>query len=163
MLSLDYLRSIMDYNHVNGELIWKVARRSHKGKIKPGAIAGTIDPNGHRIICIDQVRYMAHRLAWFHYYGIWPIGELDHKDMVPDNNWIENLRDVGLNRGLQRANQKVRRDSSIGLKGVKRGRNGKFVARIAGRHLGTFSSAEAAHAVYVAEAEKLFGEFARAA
>lgn len=158
-----YLHSIIGYDPDTGYLIWLINRLSRAGLAKVGAIAGTVDSHGHRYITIDGTRYLAHRLAWFHYYGTWPVGELDHKNMDGDDNMISNLRDTGLNRGLQRANQKVRADSQTGLKGVRVTRNNKYVARLAGKHLGTFSSAEEAHAVYVVEAKKLFGEFARAA
>jgi len=100
-------------------------------------------------------------VAWFYHFGVWPI-EVDHKNLKRDDNRISNLRDIGARKSLQNANKRVRKDNEIRVKGVTRLSNGRFVAKICRRHLGTFSTAREAHAVYVVEAKKAFGEFARA-
>lgn len=161
-LSLAYLHQIIDYDPFTGILRWKIKRNSFRGHVRPGAIVGTIDRNGHRYTTIDGMRFMVHRLAWFHYYGFWPIGEIDHKNMTEDDNRIENLRDIGHNRSLQRANQRVRRDNKLGVKGVSK-QGGRYRARLKGRELGYYKTPEEAHAAYVSAANELFGPYARAA
>jgi hypothetical protein len=162
ILGLDYLKEILDYDILDGIFRWKVKRNSYRGMIGPGVIAGTIDQYGYRVIRIDGKNYFAHRLAWFYHYGVWPVGEIDHRNMVPDDNRIENLRDVGIDRALQRANQKVRKDSKIGLKGVQRTKEGRFRARLCSKSLGEYDTPEEAHAAYVVAAKRKYGEFSRA-
>lgn len=108
---------------------------------------------------------LAHRLAWFLTYGVWPQKQIDHIDGNRLNNAISNLRECDNTQNQQ--NSKARAHSKIGLKGVGRTRVGRFgaVITINGKRtsLGTFATPEAAHAAYMAAAAKAFGEFARAA
>ena len=68
---------------------------------------------------------------------------------------------AGLDRGLQRANQRVRSDNKIGLKGVSKTGRGRYRARLKGIELGYFHTPEEAHAAYVVAAHQHFGEYAR--
>jgi len=56
--------------------------------------AGTVLATGYRVIRVDGYRYLAHRLAWFYVYGAWPVSEIDHINLLKDDNRISNLRDV---------------------------------------------------------------------
>ena len=38
--------------------------------------------------------YLAHRLAWLHFYGAWPVHTIDHINRNRSDNRIGNLRDV---------------------------------------------------------------------
>ena len=84
--------------------------------------------------------------------GAWPKGDIDHINGKRDDNRIANLRDVP--RAVNRQNVlRARADNRVGLIGVKASRNGTYEARIGvnGKylHLGTYRTAEAAHAAYV--------------
>ena len=57
-----------------------------------GAQAGSVMPNGYRVVKIQYLRFLAHRLAWFYVHGEWPTGELDHINQKRDDNRIGNLR-----------------------------------------------------------------------
>lgn len=60
-----------------------------------GAMAGCDkSEDGYRIITINQVNYLAHRLAWLYVHGEWPKYEIDHINRKPSDNRISNLRDV---------------------------------------------------------------------
>ncbi len=163
MLTTERLKELLDYDPLTGIFRWRVDR---KGAIRRGKVAGGPDQKGHMSIAIDGVRYMAHRVAWFYMTGSWPIGEIDHEDLNGENNRFENLRD-SKTRTFQRANQRVRQDSSSGVKGVKSTPAGTWKARIRfhGKeyYLGTFPDIAEAHAAYIAKAREFFGEFARAA
>ncbi len=163
-LSVFKLSELLDYNPETGVLIWKVNRQSYGGKAKMGTRAGQIDKHGYRYIVIDGLVYWAHRLAWYMHYGAWPGNQIDHINMDFTDDRIVNLREATMTQ--QRANQRVRRDSKSGLKGVQQVPYGKWVARIRTHgivyHLGRFESAEEAHAAYAAAAKRLFGDFARA-
>lgn len=87
---------------------------------------------------------------------------IDHRDGNGLNNQKSNLRFA---TGAQNAqNKKCRADNPLRIKGVSI-EEGKFRARIRVggvlKHLGLFSSAEAAHAAYCVAAQKHFGDFAR--
>lgn len=162
-LTLARLREVLDYCPETGVFRWKVSK---KGRFaKPGAIAGAIDKDGYRIICVDQKMCRAARLAWFYVHGEWPNGEADHKDTDRSNDRIENLRDATKSQNMRNARP---RNPASGLKGafIDR-RRGGFVSRIkVGKRyvsLGSFTTAEEAHAAYSAAAEKHYGEFARVA
>lgn len=162
-ISHDYLLSLLEYNRYSGVFTWKVQRNSYGGYVRIGALAGTLDISGYRIIIIDGLAYPAHRLAWYYVTKQWPHKQIDHRNMHPDENWFDNLREATMTQ--QRANQRVRADSLSGVKGVQLKKSGKWAARIriSGKslHLGTFNNIEDAHAAYATKAKVLFGEFAR--
>ncbi len=165
VLSHARLRELLDYDPATGVFVWKVNRNSYGGKIKIGVVAGLIDRYGHREIGIDRYRYMAHRLAWFYVHEVWPKHEVDHINMVRDDNRLSNLRVVP-HRSYQRANQKVRKDSHSGLKGAQKTKDGRWRSRIT-KHgvvqwLGVYDTPEEAHAAYCKAAVIHFGEYARA-
>ena len=108
--------------------------------------------------------YNEHQLAWLYMTGRWGRPTIDHRDGDVTNNRWSNLRRATASQN--NANRGRPRNNTSGYKGVYRGRRpGQWCAHI-GRnrrtiHLGTFPTAQAAHAAYVAAARKLFGEFAR--
>lgn len=163
------LLDVLDYDPSTGTFIWKV-QRSGKGKL--GAIAGTVHHAGYRTIRIDGATFLAHRLAWFHVYGVWP-QRLDHKDGNRDNNCVANLREATVSQNA--ANKVLAVNNTSGFKSV-RGRPNKdgiirWQAHIEiqqeGRRkhitIGTFDTPEQASNAYSEAAKKHFGEFARAA
>ena len=165
LMSVADILELLDYCPRTGEFSWRVMRNSYGGCVKPGSLAGTIDKNGYRAIGINGRLYWAHRLAWYVSTGEWAPIQIDHIDANPDNNAITNLRKATMTQ--QRANQKVRRDSRTGIKGVTATPSGRWVARIRKDgikyRLGTFDSPEEAHAAYMRAARRLFGDYARAA
>lgn len=159
-LTLERLREVLDYDPATGIFVHKISRYREC----VGSVAGYINKRGYAVITIDQVRYLAHRLAWFYVHSEWPHPMLDHKDTVRHHNWISNLRIATKTQNT--ANQKLRSDSRTGYKGVvfRRGRwQGRIYLNQKQHCLGCFSSPEEAHAAYLKAASELFGEFARAA
>lgn len=82
------------------------------------------------------------------------------------DNRIQNLRIAS--HAQNAMNGRRRSTNTAGLKGVYVCKpTGRYIAQIvvdgANHYLGTHDTAEAAHAAYVAAAERLHGEFARAA
>lgn len=88
---------------------------------------------------------------------------VDHVDGDRRNNTRSNLRLC--THGENMVNRKIHRSNKCGLKGVYADRN-KWRAQITVKgkqhHLGSFDTKELAHAAYLAAAERLHGEFARA-
>lgn len=154
-LTLAQLRELLHYAPETGVFTWSKPRSG----VRHGAQAGMVD-RGYRFIRLLGRVYYAHRLAWLYVYGEWPRGQIDHIDGNPSDNRICNLRDA--THSQNNMNKRVKRDNQTGLKGVKKYRK-RFQARINGDYLGTFDTAEDAHAAYIAAAKVRFGEFARAA
>lgn len=67
-ITLDRLKEVVSYNQNTGEFIWVGRGRG----IRTGKRAGSVDPNGYRVIRINKTDYLAQRLAWFWVHGIWP-------------------------------------------------------------------------------------------
>ena len=130
-----------------------------------GRVAGSLNSRGYRLIGIDGKQYRAHRLAWLWMFEEWPAGGLDHADLSPDHNWIDNLQPATPSEN--NANQRCRRGTRSGRKGVSLYQpKPKWQARIYKNgkcfFLGYFDTPEAAHAAYCAKGKELFGKFFRA-
>lgn len=92
----------LDYDSDTGIFTWKPRHRKHfKGSqgFKMwntrycGMVAGCDHGEGYRQIGLFGTPYLAHRIAWLHYYGEWPEFEIDHINHNRSANWIANLRD----------------------------------------------------------------------
>jgi len=139
------LKQSLDYNPDTGIFTWKI-RLSNNTHI--GGVAGGLDKQGYVQITVYGKYYLAHRLAWFFYYGKWPEGIIDHKDTIKHHNWIKNLRDVtptinSLNRIKSNSNNKLK------LLGVSYHKlMNKYVAKITvqgkQKHIGYFPTSELA-------------------
>ena len=120
---------------------------------------------GYYRIELGGRRYFAHRLAWYLHYGEWPSAMIDHINGDRKDNRIANLRLA--NQSQNSANAKRYSNNSTGYKGVSERRPGQFRASVRKdgklRHLGTFSTPEAAYDAYVEAANDLHGSFARTA
>lgn len=163
-----WLRERLAYNPDTGELRWRFRPREdfpsvhewHRWNTRhSGDIAGHENPKlGHRVIHINHVMFFAHRVIWKMQTDHEP-EEIDHRDVNGFNNRWDNLRLAVRTQNM--ANRKSW--NSLGIKGVQRHGAG-FRARIRFQSelycLGTFPTAEEAHAAYRAVAKIYFGAFA---
>lgn len=147
------LRELLHYDPTTGVFTWAI-RVSNCVKVSD--IAGSMTGGRYWHIKLDGKKYQAHRLAWFHAYGEWPKGEVDHIDGDRLNNRIANLRDVPSTvnqHNLRRAFS----NNKLGLLGVSQKGN-RFLAEIQVSrkkiHVGYFATAAEAHAAYVAAKRK---------
>ncbi len=161
MITQGRLKEVLDYNKETGIFTWKL-RLSNRGLV--GERAGSfIKPHNYREIGIDSISYLEHRLAWLYVYGVFPEGELDHKDNTPYNNSILNIREA--DRFQQTRNCRVSKNNKCGVKGVS-WRNDKkkwrAVIYLNGKqkHLGYFTDKEYARKAYCDAADMYFREFA---
>lgn len=156
--SIPELWSLLHYEPDSGEFIW---RRRTNSRAPAGSRAGTIAQNGYRYIGIQGRKILSARAAWLYMTGEWPRGLVDHiSGDRTDDRWV-NIRLATPQQNS--ANSRTRSHSKSGVKGIQE-RNGRFVSLLSAgglqRYLGSFGSAEEAHARYMEEAEKCFGEFA---
>lgn len=152
------LKSLLRYDPQTGVFTWLRGKRA-------GMVAGNV-VKGHRQIMIGGKNYAAHRLAWLYVTGKFPNRGIDHINLNGDDNRFHNLREAS--QSQNGANQRLRKNSTSGLKGVTwRAEKRKWVAQITvdwrNNYLGIFDCPAAAHFRYLIEADKRFGEFARAA
>lgn len=103
--------------------------------------------------------FLAHRVIWAIYHGVWPANSIDHINGDCSDNRIENLRDVSVAENQR--NMKIHKSNSSGVSGVHWSKNNKgWVARIYHenrlRCLGTFKDKQ--DAIYARKsAERRFG------
>ena len=143
-LDQERLKQVIAYCPDTGAFTW----------LRTGSAAGSIDGRGYLLICVDGRKYRAHRLAWLWVHGKFPNGIIDHRNCIRADNPINNLRDT--TKTVNQQNQRAAfKNNRLGIRGVRLNRTGtgyetrlcvnkKFIC------LGTYKTAEEAHAVYVA-------------
>ena len=157
-LTVDLLNHLFKYDKETGELRWDVKKQG----VAHGAIAGTTDSQGYRIIKVNLKSYKAHRLVYLMHKGYLP-KTLDHINNNRSDNRIENLRAVSA--GQNQHNRKLNTNNKSGYKGVSWAtRERKWNARInlEGKlvFLGYYNTPEEADKVVRAAREELHGSFA---
>jgi hypothetical protein len=143
LLDAKTLREVLNYDPETGVFAWKIRKKG----IIPGRTPGCITKHGHRLIRLDGVAYLAHRLAWLYVYGEWPTKDhIDHINHNPDDNRIANLRDVAVADNI-RNRKGANKNCASGVLGVYQHKD-KWRARVMFNrktiHLGTFSNIESA-------------------
>jgi hypothetical protein len=139
-----------------------VTRRITSNPMAPaGTEAGSPLKSGHLAVKVNRKSYKLHAVIWLYVYGYLP-KMLDHKNGVPNDNRLDNLRLATTSQNM--ANRVLKTDTASGLKGAYPSTSGRWYSRItkdgAKLNLGTFDTAEQAHCAYMNKARELFGEFA---
>lgn len=162
-LTQDLLKELFEYR--DGELYRKI---STANRVKKGDLAGTLRVDGYRYTRVRNKLYLAHRLIFLYHNGFLP-EFLDHIDVNPLNNNINNLREATHSQN----HMNKRKDKSYNgnptssrFKGVTwdKGRE-KWMAQITingiNKNIGRFTSESDAAKAYDAAAIEMFGEFAK--
>ncbi len=155
-LTAERVRELLDYDPETGGLTW---RTRPSNRVRIGDKAGCVRLDRRITVRVDGAFYKAHRIAWLHFYGIWPRDQIDHRDGDPSNNCIRNLRDVNQPVNMQNL-RKARIDSQTKLLGVcvdKKRRSFAAQIKVNGKrmHLGVFNTAAEAHAAYIQAKRRL--------
>lgn len=111
-LSVARLRELLHYNPETGVFTWRVKRKG----VRADKIAGCINSEGYRVICLDGKLYLGQRLAWYYIYGEWPVNLVDHSSRDRANNSKSNLSDVTPSEN--NLNTKLSSNNKTGVKGV---------------------------------------------
>lgn len=148
LITLNRLHELLKYDSESGIFTWIDSRPLNR---KTGT-AGMVTPEGYASIKVDGRNYLSHRLAWFHFYGDWPKGQIDHINRNRSDNRIANLRDVTASENQQNTLLSPRNKS--GFKGVSWNKNEqKWNAKIGHQskkiHLGFFDDVKDAASAYV--------------
>lgn len=85
---LTLLNKSIKYEPNTGNLYWA---RHISYKVRCGDLIKT-NNHGYIQFRLNQVNYLAHRVAWFLYYQEWPTKQIDHINGIKTDNKIENLR-----------------------------------------------------------------------
>lgn len=83
-MTAEEVKALLDYDAAKGLLTWLV----NYPRVKAGQEAGYLLKTGYVGIRIGGKEYKAHRVAWLHYHGEWPVGDIDHIDHDKTNNRI---------------------------------------------------------------------------
>ena len=163
-LTAERVRELLSYDQETGVMRWRVARRS----VAAGRVAGYKERDGYLRVKVEARLYPVHRLAWLHFYGEWPVDQIDHINGVKDDNRMENLRDVSQQVNKQNMRKAVRKailsPFHTGLLGASFSlRRQLFISYIRDpvamktKYLGSFVTAEEAHQAYI-KAKRLMHE-----
>ena len=68
MITVEELKTLLEYNSETGLLTWKVSR----GPKAKGSTAGYRHHTGYIQLEIKGKAYLAHRIAWALFYNEWP-------------------------------------------------------------------------------------------
>lgn len=159
MMTVDELRGLLDYDSETGLLTW---RQKVNRKVVIGREAGTLRSDGYRQIRLLGKLYLAHRLAYAHHHGEWPI-EVDHINLARSDNRIANLRQA--TRQQNQANLPRNSLNTSGHKGVSRHHSGKWRVQVKkGGKLfwsGYFVCKNEAATAYAEKSRLAHGDYAR--
>jgi hypothetical protein len=161
MVTRELLDHLFDYK--DGKFFWKNPSKYHKNLV--GQEAGTPTMQNKKFyvnIQINGKKLKRSRLVFFYTHGKFPNPCVDHINGDSTDDRPSNLREASWSENSW--NKKyVTKKTNLPM-GVRKDRNGRFVARIA-KHkktfaLGTFDTLEEARQVYLEKRRDLYGEFA---
>lgn len=162
-VSFEQVSAKYRYNPITGGIYRKTTWRKFRAGMAAESKGRT---RGYKTVSFQNMGLPAHRVAWLLMTGKWPEHEVDHINLVKDDNRWSNLREA--TRSQNNANKSMQTNCKSGFKGVvwathaKKWRASICIKRKQ-KNLGYYDTREAANAAYMAAAREIYGEFARAA
>ncbi len=155
--TLAEVAGLLSYCPETGVLRW---RTRPSNRIGAGAEAGTLHPDGYRIVRINGRGYPAHRLAWLLATGEWPLQFLDHRNGVRNDNRLSNLRPASPSENSQNLHGPLSSNRTSRFLGVcwkRKEQRWRAQIQVNGvrRDLGLYSTEEAASRAYLAAKSEL--------
>ena len=122
-LSYQQFKELIKYEPDTGDLFWlpRNDKYVHHTRVNSWNTRNanrkitTIDSKGYLQINVLGKMYRGHRVAWFLHYGEWP-NLIDHINGVRDDNRIDNMRSVDVQKN--HLNQKQSSKNTSGVTGV---------------------------------------------
>lgn len=147
-ITAQQVRALFHYDPETGRL-WKRLEKYSK-------LSDTPHICGYTQVYAFGCTYLAHRLIWLWVHGEWPEFDIDHINMVKNDNRLANLRAVNRSVNMQNL-RRAHADNASGFLGVTRVKHvhkKPWVAqiRIKGkktRFLGYYATPEEAHEAYL--------------
>lgn len=163
----EYLKECIEYDEESGECFWKHRDTSHFSDANiskswnarfSGKLINYIDKSGKICVRLDKQQYPLHRLIFKMYYGSDPSKFLKHKDNNIINNRISNLYED--DTSATSGKQKISKHNTSGLSGATfNQRQKKWISEITYKskryYIGSFDTAEEAHAAYLKASDEL--------
>lgn len=150
MITAKELRERLRYDPETGIFTWR--ERAPHQRDPVGAVAGCCaGSTGYVEIMLNQVRYLAHRLAWLYVTGEWPPVEIDHRNTIRADNRFDNLRLTDGFPNQQNVRKPTRRNTTGALGVSRTGRGFRATVRMNGRnqYSTTFDTVDEAYRTYV--------------
>lgn len=147
------VRELFHYDPRTGVLTRALPAKNNA--IKAGSVVGSLNSDGYLSANVDHTSLKVHRIAWLHFYGTHPTGQIDHINGRRTDNRISNLRDVvpALNtQNIRSAPSGKRSGLPLGVAlSNRKERPYRAQIRIDGKltFIGEFKTADAAHGAYV--------------
>jgi hypothetical protein len=120
LFDADFLKSIITYDPITGIFTWKYRYDVPKNWNSKHAfrVAGTISKTtGYTVIQIGKgLHYNAARLAWLYMTGKWPTDQIDHKNLIRDDDRFENLREA--TNSQNNSNKRAQSNNQCGHRGI---------------------------------------------
>lgn len=153
------IKSLLWYDPNTGLFRWKTTSKSRK---LPWTIAGSINRQGYVFIGIGEKQYAAHRLAYKYMTGHDTHLEIDHINMIKNDNRWSNLRIA--TRSENQWNSKKLNTNTSGFTGVswhKYSNRWRSIVHINNKqkHLGYFFEKNEAIDAVVMFKKNMHGEF----
>ena len=155
MLTQEQLKERLEYNPETGLFTWL----NHKKSTYVSKQAGTKNKStGYVQISLGGKIYKAHRLAWLYMMGSMPVGDMDHKNRIKDDNRWVNLREATKTENMGNLNLQFRNKS--GQRGITY-YQGAWQAQLTkgkkNNYLGRYRTKEEATVAYRIAAVAYFG------
>jgi hypothetical protein len=119
ILTQEELKSKLHYDIDTGIFTRLTKRRG----ASEGSLSGCLGNDGYVRISIEHKKYLAHRLAWLYMTGEMPKNQIDHINLVKNDNRFENLREATISQNGQ--NTYKRSNNTSGYKGINWSKSGK--------------------------------------
>ncbi len=160
-MSINELRKAFSYDPLTGLFSWLI---STNRCIHIGDEAGTTKPDGYVYLYLNNLSFLAHRVAWALHYGCWPAVPLDHRNTTKNDNRIDNFRLASVTENNR--NRPKQSNNTSGYKGVTFNKAAqKYHAKIMRDKkcisLGYFNDPIEASIAYKNAAKEYHHEFAR--
>ena len=161
-ISAEIVKEFLSYDPETGIVTWIKNRGSNDivGKVAGYTRQGY--KHGYVDIKINDKIYLAHHIAWVLMTGSWPTQDIDHINLIRnDNRWC-NLREVSRSKNLHNSGPRKRNTSGYkGIKFVPKGRR-KWCAMVMinykQHYIGVFNTVEEAVAARNKYCQNLLGE-----